>query len=452
MRTLFKNTGILASGTGNASVCGRNASNAENRSGCFFRYIRSGFLGIDGDSIVYVDDKEPEDATGYDLIRDFTGKTLMPGFVNAHTHCPMTLLRGLGSDRPLHEWLFDYVFPAEDRLRPADVRAGTELALLEMLSTGTTSFTDMYYMVDETAEACVSAGIKANLTRPIQASSPDEKPEDSYRIKEAVDLFDRWHKGGDGLINIDFSIHAEYTCNEALVRYTSQLAAEKGANMHIHLSETRSEHENCLAKYGKTPAEWFRDLGTFNSPTSAAHCVWVTDSDIEIMSRHGVTAVHNPESNMKLGSGFARIEAMRAAGINVALGTDGAASNNNLNMFEELHTASVIHNGFTCDPTIMNPDYTIRMATRNGAVAQGRFNTGMIAPGYKADIIAIDMDKPHLFPNTEPLANICYSAQGSDVCMTMVNGKVLYENGEFKTLDWERIMREAAKSAEHMSI
>jgi 5-methylthioadenosine/S-adenosylhomocysteine deaminase len=205
-----------------------------------------------------------------------------------------------------------------------------------------------------------------------------------------------------------------------------------------------------VEKYGKTPARWFYDLGTFDSPTFAAHCVWVTEEDMALMLEKGVSPVHNPTSNMKLGSGFAPVQRMLDLGLNVALGTDGAASNNNLNMLEELHLAAVLHNGYHRDPTILKPAQLLAMATRNGARLQGREDTGELAVGKKADIIALDLTKPHLYPNLDPLALTVYSAQGGDVAMTMVDGKVLYENGEFLTLDRERILHDAKAAVKRL--
>ena len=216
--------------------------------------------------------------------------------------------------------------------------------------------------------------------------------------------------------------------------------------MQIHLSETKKEHVECIEKYGKTPTEWFNDLGCFENPTLAAHCVWVEDSDMDILKDKGVTVVHNPTSNLKLGSGFAPVPKMIEKGINVALGTDGAASNNNLNFMEEIHLASIMHNGRLGDPTVMDPETVLKMATINGAVAQGREDTGSLEVGKKADVVAFDVNKPHLTPNLNPEALLVYSAQGSDVCMTMVDGNILYENGEFKTIDKERVYSEVKKS------
>ena len=431
MKTLFTNTTVLS-----LTEAGE------------WNVIKNAYLAVDDDRIGYIGTERPEGT--FDRVLDYTNKLLMPGLINTHCHAPMTLLRGLGSDKPLQVWLFDYMFPTEDRLRPEDIAAGSYLALLEMLSTGTTSFTDMYYITDMTADACVEAGIRANLCRPVQCFDPDETLDKSTRAKEAFSLFERRNGDGNGRILIDFSIHAEYTCTERIVGSFCEAIAGYKSGMHIHLSETKSEQEQCIARYGKTPAAWFRDLGAFTLPAAAAHCVWVSDADIDILQQNGVSVMHNPSSNMKLGSGFAPVEKMRKKGVNLCLGTDGAASNNNLNMFEELHLASVIHNGHMLDAEVMPPAYTLKMATVNGARLQRRPDTGVLREGFKADIIAVDTDKPHLYPNPDPLAALCYSAQGSDVCMTMVDGKILYENGEFLTLDRDKIMHMAKESCRYL--
>lgn len=432
MKTLFTNASILT----------------EDK--VVYTTIVNGYLGIENDTIIYIGKDKPAEA--YDRERDFAGKLLIPGLINGHTHTPMTLLRGLGSDQTLQVWLYDYMFPKEDMLRPQDIRTGSELALLEMLSTGTTSFTDMYNFTEETVNACLRAGIKANLCRPVQEFDPKGKPEDNFRVKESLELFRQFHHAGEDRIRIDFSIHAEYTSTEELVRYYSDLCNENQGRMHLHLSETKSEHEECIQRHGMTPAEYFRTCGTFQSPTAAAHCVWVSENDMDIMAECGVTAMHNPSSNMKLGSGYAPVVKLQEKGVNVSLGTDGAASNNNLNMFEELHLAALIHNGYHIDPTIMKAQTCFAIATKNGAIQQGRTDTGSLTVGKKADIVAIDMNKPHLFPNPDTLATLCYSTQGSDVYMTMVNGKVLYENGEFLTLDKEAILAHAAESVAYLGV
>ena len=430
MKLLLKNCDILAADGGG------------------YRWLKNAYLGIDGSVIDYIGESRP--AAPYDREKDMSGRLLAPGLINCHGHTAMTLLRGVGSDLPLQEWLFEKMMPIEDKFTARDIQVGNALALLEMISTGTTSYSDMYFHADTAVENAVAAGIKANLCRPNQCFNPEETYAQNTRAQESIQLFKDCNGMADGRVLIDFSIHAEYTNFPHIVEAYSADCKALGGRMHIHLSETKKEHDECVAKYGKTPARWFNDLGTFDSPTFAAHCVWVTEEDMALMKEKGVSPVHNPTSNMKLGSGFAPIPRMLELGLNVALGTDGAASNNNLNMMEEMHLAAVLHNGFTHDPTLMKPAQVLNMATRNGARLQGRGDTGSLEVGKKADIIAIDLTRPHLFPNVDPLALMTYSAQGSDVVMTMVDGRILYENGEFLTLDADRILHAAKTCVERL--
>lgn len=419
MKTLFRNADILLFENG------------------IYNVIKNAYLAVDGDRITCIGKDMPDGK--FDTVKDMTGKLLMSGLYNCHNHCPMVLLRGVGSDLPLNEWLFNKVFPIEDKLTAEEIYAGTNLALLEMLACGTVSFSDMYFEPQVTAKAVAESGMKANLTRPVQSFDPNEEPKDSFRIAQSIELYDEWNKAENDRILIDFSIHAEYTCTEKIARAYSEECNKRDGLMHIHLSETVKEHNECKEKYGKTPTQWFNDIGTFDSRAFAAHCVTLEDSDMDIILNKGVNVVHNPSSNMKLGSGFARVQKMLDLGINVALGTDGAASNNNLDMIEEMHLASIIHNGYMQDATVMNADTVIKMATLNGALLQGRNDCGDLKVGNKADIIAISLDKPHLRPVIDEKALVTYSAQNSDVCMTMVDGKILYENGEYTTLDKEKI-------------
>lgn len=410
--------------------------------------LDNAYLGVDGDRIDYIGAAAPEKK--YAETRDYKDKLLIPGLVNAHTHAAMTLLRGVGSDLRLQDWLFNKIFPIEDKLTAEDMRVGGSLAMLEMLRTGTTSFSDMYFFPHMLCEAVGEAGMKANISRAVVAASPDERWEDSFRIRESVELFDSYHNSFDGRIKIDLCVHAEYTNNDSIAHRLGELCDEKGAIMHVHVSETRSEHDECVARHGCTPVQWLDKMGCLNGKALLAHGIWLSDEDMELIYAKKLSVVHNPTSNMKLGSGFAPVQKMLDMGIRVGLGTDGTASNNNLDMLEEMHLAAVIHNGYTGDPTIMKPVDIIKMATANGAYAQGREDTGALAVGLKADIAAIDLDKPHLIPNLDTLALLCYSVQGSDVCMTMVDGKILYENGEYKTLDKEKIYFDVRKSVERL--
>ena len=407
-----------------------------------------GFLGVRGDTIDYIGTDKP---TGeYEEHKSMEHKLLMPGLINCHNHSPMVLLRGVGSGLPLREWLFDKVFPIEDRLVPEDIAAGSRLAILEMLASGTTSFSDMYFFPAETVAAVAEAGMKANISRCVQCFDENQTVEQNTQIPQSVELFEKYHNAENGRIRIDFSIHAEYTCKPHIVRAYSELCMAHGGRMHIHLSETQREVDECIARYGKSPVAWFEELGTLDSPTAAAHCVAVSDEDIAILKRYGVNVIHNPTSNLKLGSGFAPVRKLMDAGINLALGTDGAASNNNLDMFEEMHLADIMPCGYRHDPTEVSSAEVLDMATVNGARLQGRSDTGVLAVGKKADIIALDLDKPHLYPNFDTPALLTCAAHSSDVCMTMVDGRILYENGEYKTLDREKVFYEARAAVKRL--
>lgn len=401
--------------------------------------IKNGYLGVDGKTINYIGSDKPQEE--YDTVYEMKNRLLMAGLYNMHTHTSMVLLRGLGADLPLQRWLEEAIFPIEAKLTPEDISVGTRLAMLEMLAGGTVSFTDMYDMPRVSAEVIEAAGMKANLNRPILAFDNSEPYEKNFRAQESIAFFEDCNGMADGRIKIDFAIHAEYTSYDKVVQRYGEDCKKYGAIMHLHLSETHKEHEECKSRHdGKTPAKYFNDLGVFDNPTVAAHCVMIEPNDMKILLEKNVTAVHNPSSNMKLGSGFMPIDEMMKRGIRLALGTDGAASNNNLNMFEEMHIASIIHKGYANDPTIVSPAKLLDMATAAGAKAQGRPDCGALKVGCKADIIAINLDNPHLMPVHDIASLLVYSAQASDVEMTMVDGKILYNKGEYLTIDKEKVV------------
>lgn len=416
-----------------------------------FDYIPEGYLGIDGDTIDYIGKARPEGA--YDAEKDMGGKLLIPGIIDCHCHAAMTLLRGIGSDLPLDRWLFEAVFPVEDRMKTDDFIAGNELAMLELLASGVTSFSDMYMEPQTLVELNEQVGMKVNLTRVVQAFDPTEPPEKNFRVAESLAFFDQFHGAQNGRVRVDFGVHAEYTINDAVTRYYADLIRtrrERGARVQLHLSETKKEQLECVQRHGLTPAAWFERMGIFDLPAAAAHCVWCTPEDLDILKAHDVSPIFNPTSNLKLGSGFAPVPRMLEKGLNVTLGTDGAASNNNLNMFEEMHIASICINGFELNPELMAPPTVLRMATVNGARLQGRADTGRLAVGMKADIVAVNMDRPHMIPAFEPMPMLVYSAQAADVAMTMVDGKILYENGEYMTIDREKVIYDVKQAVKRL--
>ena len=406
--------------------------------------LSDGFVLVKGREIAYVGPIRPAEAVDREI--NGTGKVLMPGFVDCHTHLTMSLMRGYGGGHDLQTWLNDYIFPVEAKLDSRAVRAGTALALAEAISCGITSVSDMYYFCDDIIAEVVKSGISANIARGATVFTDDFDPHTYPACAESVALAETWHNYNDGQIKIDACIHGEYTSNPKLWAWMADFAGKYGLQMHVHLSETKSEHTACLQRWGKTPAAVFEEYGLWNTPAIAAHCVWTTPEDWEIFKRHGVTAVHNPASNMKLASGAAPAAAMLDAGVNVALGTDGMSSNDNHDMFEEMKLAALLARVSSMDPMALSDAAVLKMATVNGAKAQGR-NAGVVKAGAQADLILVDFRNPNLQPCHDVSANLIYSAHGSNVCMNMARGSVIYENGNFLTLDLDEIYREVERYA-----
>lgn len=398
------------------------------------------FLAVTGAFISYIGPDRP--AGRFDRIVDCRGGLLLPGLYNCHTHAAMTLFRGYGEDMPLQRWLEERIFPAEERLTPGSVYISSLFAIAEMIKNGIVSFTDMYMFCGETARAAAETGIKANLSRPVVSFDPGEDMTRSVRFLESKQLFENYNNASDGRIKIDMSLHAEYTNTASSSRFMADYAAKVGANMHVHLSETEFEHNGCKARHGVTPARFFADNGVFGVPTTAAHCVWAEDDDIDIMRRYGVTAAHNPASNLKLGSGVIPFTKMVRNGVAVTLGTDGAASNNTLDIMKEMYLAAILHKGVEHDPANVTAQTIITAATENGARSQGRFDSGRLENGQRADIILIDLDTLNNIPYYDLSYAAVYSANSSNVALTMADGKILYENGCFTTIDIEKLKRE----------
>ena len=406
--------------------------------------VKSGmYIGIIDDKIDYIESIMPE--KDYGEVYDGKGKLAISAFYNAHAHSPMTPLRGYGENMSLQDWLQQKIFPFEEKLNGDDVYWATLLAMAESIKYGIVSSTDMYYFCDKMAEAVLDSGAKNNISRGIVnfgARSVKELP--SYA--ELGSLFKNYHNAGNGKIKIDMSIHAEYTSNPETVIAIYEYAQELGLNMHLHLSETSDEHEGCKARHGKTPAQYFNDLGVFNVKTTAAHCVWLEDDDFDILAQKGVTVATCPVSNMKLASGIANVPALLQKGVNVAIGTDGVSSNNNLNMIEEMKFMACAAKVRDCDPTAVTPKDALNAATKAGAMSQGREGCGALKTGNKADIAILDIYKPHMYPVHDMLTNLVYSASGSDIALTMCDGKVLYKGGEYTTIDIEKVMFEVDKT------
>ena len=359
-----------------------------------------------------------------DATLDLSGKLLMPGLVNCHCHAPMTLVRGLGGGLPLQRWLEEAIFPVEAKMTDDDVHAGAVWGALEMLAGGTTCVADMYD--HDYARAFIETGMRARVCVPGLSFVPG-------RLENCIASTREWNRRMRDEVKkdvyMDVCIHSEYLTDEPFCRGLAEANKELKRRLHFHCSETRREHEECIARHGKTPIAYLADTGLLDNGGYAAHCVWCTDDDFRIMAERGVSLVHNPTSNMKLGSGFARIARAIELGVNVALGTDGPASNDNLDMFEEMHLASLIHKGVANDPTVLSPWDVIEIATVNGAKALGRDDIGEIAVGKKADLCVVDLDNLHLTPALDIANLVVHSMHASDVAATFVDGRLVYDKG-----------------------
>lgn len=381
------------------------------------------------------------------------GKVLIPALYNCHCHTPMSLLRSCASDLSLQPWLFEHIFPAEAKFTKDMPYVGAMLSIAEMVASGTACLTDMYFGLDGIAAAAAETGVKINLSNAVVAMDCDNFDfHGDVCYKESMSVMNRYHNACGGRIKVDASIHAEYTSNGDVWLQVAEFAREHGLHMHVHLSETRLEHEQCKERHGVTPARALAAHHVFDVPATAAHCVWVEDGDIDILARHGVSVAHNPVSNLKLASGVAPVLKMLEKGVNVTLGTDGMASNNSHDLFEEIKTASIVQKGMSGDPTALPAYEALKLATVNGAAAQGRQNeSGMIRAGFDADIVMLDFLSPRQAVCSDPVANLAYSVTGRDVALTMCQGKILYENGDYKTLDIEKVLYNAENAAKVFS-
>lgn len=408
-----------------------------------FDYIENMFVGVKNDKICYVGNKKPTEDFGE--VYNGNGKVLLSGFVNAHTHSPMTLLRGYAENLPLDRWLNEKVFPFEDRVKGEDAFFSSTLAIAEMLKYGTTSFSDMYFFSDNVANAVIDSGIKCNFSRAITSFSDCDISE-IKSFRESEEMIKNYHLAANGRFIADMSLHAEYTNRPAIIEQFAEAVKKHNLIAHIHMSETQKEHIECKQRNGGlSPAELFSKLGVFDVPTIAAHCVWVEDRDIEIMKEKGVTVTTCPASNLKLGSGVCDVDKLLRSGVNVAVGTDSVSSNNNFNIMKDIYLCAVLPKGIYHKADIVSEKDVLKMATVNGYKAQGRTDCGIIKEGFKADLIVMDIDTVSMCPHTDIVNNLVYAANGADVVMTMVDGKILYKNGEYTTIDIEKIKFEVEK-------
>ncbi len=400
---------------------------------------------IEGNRILKIakDISEPADT-----VIDARGKVVSPAFINLHTHSPMGLFRGLADDLPLMDWLQNHIWPREAKLTREYTKVGAYLGALEMIKTGTGTFLDMYFHMDAVAEVVLEAGLRGYLSYGMIDLGDPEKTE--KELKEAVRTMEFIETLNSDRVQFVFGPHAPYTCSIALLKEVRRLANEHGKLITIHVSETMAEIGQIIERYGKSPVVLLDEIGFLGNDVVAAHGVWLDSRDIQILARHGVTIAHNPGSNMKLASGVMPLERLLNAGVNVGLGTDGAASNNNLDMLDEMKLAALLHKVHNLDPTVADAKTVFRMATLNGAKAL-RLKAGVIKEGYLADLAIIDFNQPHLRPINNVISHLVYSANGNDVETTIVDGKILMLDREVLTLDEELILAEAEKTIEKLA-
>ena len=404
--------------------------------------LPNAYVVVDGHKITDFGAQRPQGFTGKCI--DGKGGILMPGLVNAHTHVPMTAMRGYGDGNNLQDWLHNFIFPVEAKWDDRAIRACAALGLAEMIASGVTCIADMYMHTDAVLREVESAGISANVScGGVQFVEPFDPDKNHDCIVQRA-LTEKWHGRDDGRIQVDASIHGEYTSHAGLWDWMARYAADHGLGMHVHLSETQAEHEQCKARHGgKSPAAVLAEHGVFDVRAIAAHCVCTTEEDWAILARKGVSAIHNPMSNLKLGSGVAPVVDLKKAGVNVALGTDGVSSNNCTDFFGDMKLAAILQNGVRHDPLALTAWDALEMATVNGGKALGR-KTGRIEKGYEADLILLDSEALNLIPCHDAANNLAYAAHGSNVVMNMARGKVIYKNGEFLTIDIEKVKKEVA--------
>lgn len=408
-----------------------------------------GDILINDDKIAAIGTVAADLLTGEEQIIDASGKLAMPGLVNAHTHAAMTLLRSYADDLELMSWLNDEIWPAEDRMGSEDIYWGTLLAIAEMIKGGTTTFADMYGpFMDKVAQAVTESGIRANLARGcVGVSDPNE-----VKIAENIELYDQYNGSAEGRIKVWFGPHAPYTCDMAYLQKLAQAAWERNTGIHVHLAETQDEMRQIQERYNMTPVEYLAQAGLFDGPCLAAHGVWLDEKEIAYLADKKVSIAHNPVSNMKLSSGAAPVAKMLKMGLNVGLGTDGASSNNSLDMFKEMSMAAYLSKLATMDPTSLKAFEVLQMATIGSAKALGwQEEIGTLEVGKKADLILVDLQQAHFAPWNNSVADLVYSAKNSDVTHTIVNGKLLMAERELLTLDLPLIMQNAKRCAKRIT-
>ncbi|KJS15653.1 MAG: N-ethylammeline chlorohydrolase [Peptococcaceae bacterium BRH_c4b] len=410
--------------------------------------ITDGEIAIDGQRIVHVGGQGTTQG-GFKPEKVINGKYMlaMPGFVNCHTHTAMTLLRSYADDLPLMQWLEEKIWPFEAKMEREDIYWGTMLCCLEMIRSGTTTFADMYFHMNTVAKAVEKSGMRADLSRGMIGTSPESEKTMAY----SRDFVQRWRHQANGRIMVRLGPHAPYTCPPDYLKRVIELATEMGVGIHIHLAETGDEINIIKEKYGTTPIQLMDSIGLFDLPVLAAHCVHLDERDIQILAEKKVGIAHNPESNMKLASGVAPITSLLKAGALVGLGTDGASSNNNLDMLEEMRSAALLQKVSTMDPLALPSFEALVMATANGAKVLGLGDElGLLKKGYKADIILVDTRRPHFYPRHDWMAHMVYASQSADVDTVIIDGEVVMEGRKVLTIDEDEVYSEVQRRVDRL--
>ena len=409
--------------------------------------IRGASIGIEGDKILFISGDAIPLGFNPDRVLNGTGRLAIPGFVNAHCHTAMTLLRGYADDMDLESWLFNEIFPAEAKLTDDDVYWGTMLGIAEMIRGGVSCVNDMYLKMDNVASAFCDSGMRAMIS--IGPLLTEKRGDALVDIDGCKAFFKRWDGASGGRIGVNIEIHSVYLYQPDTLIEGARLAKGLGAAIHIHILETATERRNMLGQYGESSVFLAEKYGILDVPVVAAHCVHVDDGEIAILKRKGASVAHNPTSNLKLASGVAPVTKMLESGVNVCLGTDGASSNNTLDIMMEMRQAALVHKGVSGDPTAVPAATAFGMATQRGARALGLGGRGVgaLEAGGKADITLVSLDKPHTQPLHNHLSALVYAARASDVDTVIVDGNILMEQRRLTTIDEEKIIFMAAQSA-----
>ncbi len=397
---------------------------------------------VDNNKITYIGkEKSRNEMPHFEREINLNGNLLMPSFKNAHTHSAMTFGRSFSDDLPLDKWLNDKIFPLEAKLESQDIYDLSQLAFLEYLTSGISACFDMYYFPEAMAKSSVDFGFRA-----VMCGAVNNFKESVSKLEEYYNTYNNY----DELISYKLGFHAEYTTKREILEGISDLAKKYKAPVFTHSSETKNEVDACIERYGKTPTALFEELGLWNWGGGGYHSVWLSDDDMEIYKKHNLWAILNAGSNSKLASGVADVQKMSNMGINLAVGTDGPSSNNALDMFREMYLISVLQKLKYNDASAMNADEILKAATVGSARCMGLENTDIIDAGKNADLIVIDLDRPNMQPINNITKNIVYSGSKENVKLTMINGKILYENGEFLTVDKDEIYHKAQKVTDRL--